>query len=246
MRLLVRFNLNDGGMIENDEFSYIGGFVSFLKSIFGDNMYLKKEYRPYVWSVYFGRDFKIEKDKPTNPPKKIDFILSTGNLKLITKFWNGLLNLKLSKKNICVSGLKYEVENVTLLPFKKIKSSKVRFKTLSPIVLNDDSKEERSYGSFYLPTKEDVNKFEKLLVESLKKKYEFLIKDKFLFSANDVSITNLSNIKEVVVPYKNGYLRCFKCEFDIQAPSKILQFAYDYGVGVRNGQGFGMLEEIKG
>ncbi|MEN3046978.1 MAG: CRISPR-associated endoribonuclease Cas6 [Candidatus Hydrothermales bacterium] len=41
-----------------------------------------------------------------------------------------------------------------------------------------------------------------------------------------------------------GFLKGFKGVFILESSSWMLQFIYDFGLGVRTGQGFGLLELI--
>jgi CRISPR-associated endoribonuclease Cas6 len=52
-------------------------------------------------------------------------------------------------------------------------------------------------------------------------------------------------MKEVLVKHYNGYVRGFKGVFELSGSPEILQFVYDYGFGIRTGQGFGLLELVK-
>ncbi len=53
------------------------------------------------------------------------------------------------------------------------------------------------------------------------------------------------SIKETVVKHYGAYLRGFRGFFWLEGDEEILQFVYDFGLGVRIGQGFGMIEVIK-
>jgi CRISPR-associated endoribonuclease Cas6 len=52
-------------------------------------------------------------------------------------------------------------------------------------------------------------------------------------------------IKEVVVDGVGGKVKGFKGKFYIVGKPEILQFLYDFGLGVRTGQGFGLIDVVK-
>ena len=51
-------------------------------------------------------------------------------------------------------------------------------------------------------------------------------------------------LKRVVVKHMGTYHTGFKGIFELSSSSKMLQFLYDAGIGIRTSQGFGMLELV--
>ena len=50
-------------------------------------------------------------------------------------------------------------------------------------------------------------------------------------------------VKKTYVKHYGGYLKCFLGKFKIVTDNEeILKFIYDFGMGLRTGQGFGYLE----
>ncbi|MEN3045122.1 MAG: CRISPR-associated endoribonuclease Cas6 [Candidatus Hydrothermales bacterium] len=58
------------------------------------------------------------------------------------------------------------------------------------------------------------------------------------------SIFKDRSIEEVYVKHYGGFLKGFKGVFILESSPWMLQFIYDFGLGVRTGQGFGLLELI--
>ena len=53
------------------------------------------------------------------------------------------------------------------------------------------------------------------------------------------------SIREVYVKHYGGVLRGFKGVFYLEGEPEMLQFVYDYGLGVKTGQGFGLIDILQ-
>jgi len=226
-------------------------FISFLKKTFEkaskekyNLLFSSKRLKPYVYSPFFGKKFEENIIGP-----QLSFIFSSGDNEIISIFWNGILQLKKEKEdNIILNGKKFFLQDIKLLPEKKIKSKKVLFKTIGISVMTDKEASPTDFKNWYIiPGKGNIEKFNKILNERMKQKYR-IIKNKdiqpdikFSFYEKNGEIL----IKETVIPIFNGYLRGFRGYFFLEGSPEILKFLYDYGFGVRTGQGFGLLEIVK-
>ncbi|MCS7180282.1 MAG: CRISPR-associated endoribonuclease Cas6 [bacterium] len=225
-------------------------FISFIKKTFEVSNHLlynilfeKKKAKPYVFSPYFGEEFKKEKIG-----KNISMIFSTGDFSIISYFWNGLLYLKEKKLDfIEINGEKFFIKNVKLFPNKKINSNKVIFKTIGISVLTDPEKSADDFKNWYIiPEKENVERFNEVLKRRTEERIKFIIgvnrKINLKFSLTG-EIEN--SVIETIIPHYKGYIRGFRGLFFLEGEIEALQFLYDYGFGVRTGQGFGLLEIVK-
>jgi CRISPR-associated endoribonuclease Cas6 len=80
------------------------------------------------------------------------------------------------------------------------------------------------------------------LLENTKKRYKVVV-------GEDLNIKNLEiepiSIKEEFIKHYGGYIRSFLGKFRLHTESReLLKFVYQYGLGVRTGQGFGYLETL--
>lgn len=241
MRIKILF---EGKEILNFKKDYRRNFISFLKSVFektnlSKEIYQRKEYKPYVFSVYLGKEFKI--DEEIQAGKEISLLFSSGDPVIITNFYNGVIKLKKEDKKIIGENLK--IKDISLLPYKKINKNRAIFKTIGVCVLNDPDAPRDDFKRWYIIPTDDIEKFNEILFKRVNDKYQFLMKKK---DTHKIKLNlNNSNIKEVIVKHYEGYVRGFKGIFELEGSAEILQFIYDYGFGIRTGQGFGLLEIIK-
>jgi len=240
MRIKVVFTTDNNLVLPRDWRRY---FISLLKSVFVENyskVYTRKEYRPFVFSVWFGKDFKI--DDEVFAGREISFVFSSGDPVVITNFYNGVVKLKNKKFKIGKEEL--NLNSIDLLPYKKIKSTKVIFKTLGICVLNDSLSNKAEFKNWYILPTDNIERFNKCLFERINDRYNFLtgMKEK-----HEIRLNLLKNdlIKETIVYHYGGYIRGFRGIFLLEGSIQILQFVYDYGFGIRTGQGFGLLEVVK-
>ena len=219
-------------------------FLSFLKKTFEKVGFLKifeiKEYRPYTFSVWLGENFKIDEEVSTDT--KISLLFSSGDLEIITHFYNGVLRLK--KERYKLIGELLEIKDVVLLPYKKIRAHKAIFKTVGVCVFNNPQAPKKDLKSWYITPFDDLDKFNEILYQRINDRFKCLTGSK---DAHPIRLNLLENypIKEVMVKHYNGYVRGFKGVFELSGSPEILQFVYDYGFGIRTGQGFGLLELVK-
>ena len=208
-------------------------FISFLKRV------LKEEYeyikaRPYTFAVYFGKGAKIRGDF-IECVKSVNFRFSTGDNLLAVKFYNGTLELKKRNAVHAIGEGKFIIE--------WIKQEEEReptgvFRTLSPVVVErigfiSPKPTER----YIIPSEEG---FEESLLENILRRYRD-IRGKDL-KVSRFFFENLKT-KEEFIKHYGGYLRGFIGRFKIVSDSEeLLRFIYQYGLGLRTGQGFGYLE----
>jgi CRISPR-associated endoribonuclease Cas6 len=223
-------------------------FISFIKKVFKNHseaiyhlIFSSKKVRPYVYSPFFGKDFEEKKIGP-----EISFIFSSGDYQITSSFWNGLLTLKEKKAHyLKINEKKFILNNIQLLPKINIKSFKVIFKTVGVAVLTDPSASSRDFKNWYLiPEKENIDKFNEVLKERVKQKYKII---KAIDIEPNLKFTLLEDypLKETIIPLFNGFIRGFRGYFLLEGDREILKFLYDYGFGVRTGQGFGLLTIVK-
>ncbi|SNZ16111.1 CRISPR-associated endoribonuclease Cas6 [Hydrogenobacter hydrogenophilus] len=238
MRFLVKLKTvdNEPAKISLD---YRSRFISLLKRVFGTEEFSKDHPRPYTFAVYLGKEVKLEGDA-FEGVKTINFRFSTGNSITAVKFYNGILKLKKKNYKHSIGSGKFSIE--------WIKEEKERpigevFKVLSPVVVermgykNPKDPEDR----YVLPSEKG---FEESLLENLIRRYTTIIGKEpkintFRFEPLEV--------KEEVIRHYGGLLRGFLGKFRLVSDSdEILRFIYQYGIGVRTGQGFGYLEVENG
>jgi CRISPR-associated endoribonuclease Cas6 len=230
-------------------------FISFIKKVFKSTnlfkeIYNEKTYKPFVFSTYFENNFKIENSNKTiNASNRVSFLFSSGDPVIITNFYNGLITLKNTLKNqfLSIGNLSLQIKSVKLLNYKKINSNKVIFRTLGICVFTNPEANKKEFQNFYILPSDNIEKFNEILLKTTNDKYNFLMNNSnfYRIKLNLIQKDGEESIKEVLVKHYDGYIRGFRGTFELQGDKEILQFVYDYGLGVRTGQGFGLLEIVK-
>lgn len=246
-------------------------FMSFVKGIFArsgifSDLYSDKKIKPFTFSVFLGNDFEIldrEKVKDITAKLPFNFIFSTGDPVIFTHFYNGALEMKKESQGISFPGGKViPIKDILLSQTVKINTSCCIFKTVGICVVTDKEAKAKDFGKWYCtPDEDNLERFNEVLESRMLEKYE-RIKGKGLNT--QVKFTPISKkemkifirqgkinpsfgvkpINEVYVKHYNGFIKGFKGVFYLESHPEMLQFIYDYGLGVRTGQGFGLLEVI--
>ncbi|MEO0102002.1 MAG: CRISPR-associated endoribonuclease Cas6 [candidate division WOR-3 bacterium] len=261
MRLNVNFLSPQVFSLPKDYRRY---FISLLKKIFTQtglyqNLYEEKKFKPYTFSAYLGEKFEIEEEK-VQIGENLFLIFSSGDPIVLANFYNGLLEIKRKGEEIPLGEKKVNIGEITLLPQRKINFPKVLFRTIGVSVLSNPEASAKEFKEWYLLPIDDLERFNNVLRERTKEKYKHLngeekeIKLTFqnlteeefrILKTGGLLPANFEQpIKETVVEHYGGYVRGFRGVFWLTGDPEILQFIYDYGFGVRTGQGFGCVEII--
>jgi len=213
-------------------------FISLLKKIF-EKEFHEKSPKPYTFTVYFGKHTNIEEDH-IKGVESINFRFSTGEPKTAISFYNGILKLikesYLHNMNTKLGNAQFKIDSVRV---EKEYEPNGLFKTLSPVVVERAVYSKNPKERYATPMDKD---FEWWLFENSLKRYRALV-------GEDLSVKTFKlepiEIKEEFVKHYEGYVRGFLGKFKLHTDSKdLLRFVYQYGLGVRTGQGFGYLETL--
>jgi CRISPR-associated endoribonuclease Cas6 len=136
------------------------------------------------------------------------------------------------------------ITDIKLIPQKKIYAEKIIFKSLGVLVLNNPEASRADFKKWYIIPTDNIVKFNECLSQRINSRYQFFTKKVGIHTIR-LSLLNDSFIKETIVKHYGGYIRGFRGIFQLEGSPEILQFVYDYGFGIRTGQGFGLLEVVK-
>ena len=213
-------------------------FISLLKKIF-EKEFHEKSPKPYTFTVYFGKHTNVEEDH-IKGVENINFRFSTGEPKTAISFYNGILKLikesYIHNMNTKLGNAQFKIDSVRV---EKEYEPNGLFKTLSPVVVERAVYSKNPKERYATPMDKD---FEWWLLENSLKRYRALV-------GEDLSVKTFQlepmEIKEEFVKHYEGYVRGFLGKFKLHTDSKdLLRFVYQYGLGVRTGQGFGYLETL--
>ncbi len=249
--------------LDNPKFpkDYRNYFISFVKTVFTksnsfDNLYKEKKTKPFVFSLWLGENFEIEEDEILFGDR-ISLLFSTGDPIIFAYFYNGLISIKEKNEKIPLGKANLEVEKISLQPLKKIKDKKILCKTIGISILTNPEEPAKDFRKWYIIPTDDLDLFNDVLRKRTNERYEqikgikgnfgiwlkTLSNDEFFVYKSLCKKSGLTNsINETIVKHYGAWLRGFRGIFFLEGDEEILQFVYDYGIGVRTGQGFGMIE----
>ncbi|BCV20315.1 CRISPR-associated endoribonuclease Cas6 [Moorella sp. Hama-1] len=238
LRLLIILEpVKEGGQELTLPLDFRRHFISLLKTLAGTSplaqrfTLAKPGYSPYVFSVGFNRITALntpENKMTCRPP--LFMTISTGIFDVMTALVNGAVALKGQET---VLGL--YLKDVLLQPLKQIQSTTQKFRIQSHAILRGPSGYIDGSG---------VEEMEEAINTHLCKRHSFLVKEYHLenMRLNPVQVITPSHYHKGVCFHYGGELTTIQGHIHLQANPATLQFLYDYGLGVRTGQGFGLLE----
>jgi CRISPR-associated endoribonuclease Cas6 len=240
MRIKADFRMSTNWLVKD----YRGIFMALIKSVFmkydpflftklyGIEEQKRKVNKPFTFSVRFPQYKRIDGNKMLCG-EKISLLFSSDEEILITAFYNGLK----AKQKIIIgenNPITFELENIQLLPLKRIQTNKVLFRTISPILVNDKG----SNLDYLSPDKPEFARAFKFIIAEQARQFQ-------IPCSEDMITFEISTMKKLPLSHFNQTMTSWLGEFVLQAPANVLQLVYDTGIGVRRSQGFGMLEIVK-
>ncbi len=200
---------------------------------------------------------------PIKPSEYISMFVSSSDFEFMVNLYNGFLLMKEFKFN---DEIKFTLQKVFLLNEKKILSDEVVFKTLSPVLLEKQlievsGNKTKKKDKYILPpmeidtTDEEFNAFfsniHNGILEDVRK--ENGMKGHGLYRPLEFVPIELKKrvIKHTIKAFweKNPdrpvmKFTCFEGCFKLKGDPRDLQMLYQIGIGLRTGQGFGMVEVV--
>ena len=177
--------------------------------------------------------FQIESDGLISKDGRFHVLVSSASEEFIKNLWHGLFK----DPYVDFHGAQIEVEKADILEKPVFKDS-IQFRTLSPIVIRTI----KNGKTWDLPA--GAPQFWEQLKDNLLKKYKQFHGN---YDGNENITVNLNDktVKQKRVIIKKGdleiYHRAYQMRFGISADPRLLEFAYDVGLGEKTGMGFGMI-----
>ncbi len=196
--------------------------------------YEKRSFRMFTFSKLLGA-YEIKKGAITfTMPVKL--VISSPLERFVSELANTMLS---SKLKLC--GEDIFVEEMEVLEKPEIKS-RMEIRMMTPLVAYSTllTPEGRKKTYYYNPLEPE---FAELIDRNLRKKYEaFYGKEP---RARKTSIKPVF-FKESVLKYRDNVIKGYTGKFVIDGNRKLLELAYDCGLGSKNSQGFGMFDILHG
>ncbi len=163
-------------------------------------------------------------------------ILSSPDAKFIRSFAEGLLQ----KPEFHIGGAEMTVDRIEMLPPFELGDT-CTMKTLSPIYLKTMRKINGTLQAWDLYPQD--GKFYENLHNNLSARYgEYHgtpLEDDYF------EVIKLTNFKPKRIKIADSHRRCSLATLEISANPKLIEFAYDAGLGEKNAMGFGCVEVVK-
>lgn len=195
-------------------------------------VYENQKFKPFCFSRIFSSKYEI-KDKRILFDGEIYFIFSSPFSDISDHVVNYFLNnntVRLGDNIVSVSSLKssdYKLKN----------DMKVR--ALCPItVYETERNEESKFVRFFSP---DTVEFREHIKLNMSKKAAILGVHSGSF---DISPFKVNEKDEKVIRYKQTIIKGWTGVYNISGSDEMMRIAFEWGLGVKNSEGFGMVEEV--
>ena len=197
--------------------------------------YEKRSFRMFTFSRLMGR-YEIRNGAITFT-MPVRLVISSP----LDRFVSELANTMLTSKGLKLCGEDIAVEEISVLERPEIKSS-MRIRLVTPLVAYSTltTPEGRKKTYYYNPSEPE---FTEQTDGNLRKKYEAFYGR--APRARKLSLRPLGRPDERIVRYRDNVIKGYAGTFLIDGNRRLLELAYDCGLGSKNSQGFGMFEVLR-
>lgn len=196
----------------------------------------KRQFRPFVFSRLSSESYQIKNGYISFGPS-LNLKVASPSDQITQTLANTLL--KNSRINLNGNSLILESLEVTL---PEPQSNSIVVKTLSPVTIHSTliSNEGKKKTYFYSPNESDFSN--QIMTNLLRKSEAMGIK---IENNETFEIKAITEPKHRTINYKGFIIVAWDADFKISGDKELLKLALNWGIGARNAQGFGMIEELK-
>ena len=200
-----------------------------------------KDFKFFTFSNIIFSKFEVTKEGFKSIDGLINFQISSPDSKLLRKIINGFIK----NNQITINGNEFTMTNIVMVKDPEF-SNKMKFKTMSPIVVNSHKEINGELKSWDLaPTDENFFPF---IERNLIKKYNQFFNEELSDDSIKVS-SDMKNVKKKRVVIKRNksqqHYVCYMMDITLDGDPKVIKFAYDCGLSNKNSMGFGMIKPVK-
>lgn len=217
-------------------------FMSFIKMMLENTEVFKRfqlekpGFSPYVFGVGFNKITNIDREKEViviNPPVYME--ISSGIPEIIASLANGALRLHGSR-----TVLNLKLISVNVPPLRIIRKDSALFKIKGHAVL-------RGADSYLDPENSTPYQIEEALNTQLERQVKFFNDEYHTgYSFSPVSfIPTGSLLKKGVCEHYGGKITTVTGTIALKGQPEMLNFIYNFGLGIRTGQGFGLVNVVQ-
>ena len=197
-------------------------------------LHFSKDFKFFTFSQIYFSDWKRIKQGIISKDGKFSFYISSPNDNLIKSLVEG----HLENTEVDFKGTKLLVEQIELLKKPKFKE-KMKMRTMSPVSASIKREVDGKLKIWDLGPGDE--RFYESVQKNLVNKYVSFYGD-FDGSKWVRLRPDMKTAKRRRIEIKGDFHRGYMMEFEMEADLRLLEFAYDCGVGERNSMGFGMVE----
>jgi len=191
-----------------------------------------RKLRPFVLSKIYGKYDVVNGGICFKSP--ISIYIASPVDEIIKGIGNQYFN------DTCMKLLDYELKPVEISVLNpKIEKDSIRVKTLSPITVRStlETKDGKKKSYFYNPYEKD---FQQQIKENLIRKYKSLGNE---VTEEEFNFRTIGTAKQRISKYKGFVIVAWDGTFEMSGNKELLNLAFNWGLGSRNAQGFGMITE---
>lgn len=199
-------------------------------------LHFSKDFKFFTFSQIYFSDWKRIKQGIISKDGKFSFYISSPNDNLIKSLVEG----HLENTEVDFKGTKLLVEQIELLKKPKFKE-KMKMRTMSPVSASIKREVDGKLKIWDLGPGDE--RFYESVQKNLVNKYVSFYGD-FDGSKWVRLRPDMKTAKRRRIEIKGDFHRGYMMEFEMEADARLLEFAYDCGLGERNSMGFGMVERL--
>jgi len=196
-------------------------------------LHFSQDFKFFTFSQIYVPERKLTKKGIVSKDGKLEFYISSPNDDLIKSLVEG----HLENTQVDFKGKKLLVEQIELLK-KPIFKNKMKMKTMSPVIARIKREIDGKLKIWDLGPADErfYESIQKNLINKYIKFYGDYDGNKYVKIAPDMKSTKRRRIE-----VKGEFNRCYMMNFEIEADERLVEFAYDCGIGEKNSMGFGMV-----
>ncbi|MBI5681161.1 MAG: CRISPR-associated endoribonuclease Cas6 [Methanobacterium sp.] len=197
-------------------------------------LHFSNDFKFFTFSQIYVPQFKLTKRGVLSRDGKLEFYISSPNDDLIKSLVEG----HLENSEVDFKGDKLLVEEIELLK-SPIFSECMKMKTMSPVIARIKREIDGKLKIWDLGPGDErfYESVQKNLINKYVKFYGDFDGDNWVRIRPDMKTARRRRID-----IKGNFHRGFMMNFEIEADLRLLEFAYDCGLGEKNSMGFGMVE----
>jgi len=196
-------------------------------------LHFSRDFKFFTFSQIYAPDWRRTKNGIISRDGKLEFYVSSPNDDLIKSLVEG----HLENSEVNFKGDKLLVEQIELLKKPMFKEN-MKMKTMSPVMARIKREVDGKLKIWDLGPGDE--RFYESVQKNLINKYVSFYGD---FDGDRwVKIRpDMKTAKRRRIEVKGNYHRGYMMDFEIEADQRLLEFAYDCGLGEKNSMGFGMV-----